>query len=133
MTHSSDDIWQNIRIATPCKANWDQMTGDEQVRACAACHKNVYNISMMSRTEAEEVIRAKEGNLCIRLYRRWDGRILTSDCPKALRAVRLKMVMAMGFLVATVGGWLGFTLVREQLNNSMMQGGMASHSGFQGK
>jgi hypothetical protein len=126
MSHCRDDLWENIRIAKPCTANWDAMSGDEQVRACGACKKNVYNISMMRKPEAEQVIREKEGNLCLRLYRRRDGKILTADCPKALRAVRLKMTVVGGFIVATVGGWLGLKWAGQYLSENMMGGAMAS-------
>src|SRR5260370_15414772 len=49
--------------------------------------KNVYNLSEMTRREAEALVREKEGQLCARLYRRADGTILTSNCPAGLRAI----------------------------------------------
>ena len=38
-------VLPNIRIASPCPADWNQMIGDSRVRACAACKKNVFNLS----------------------------------------------------------------------------------------
>ncbi|MDX2227188.1 MAG: hypothetical protein SFY92_08895 [Verrucomicrobiae bacterium] len=78
----------DIRIASPCGKDWEAMTGDDRVRHCEACTKNVYNLSAMSRADAEELIRRREGNLCVRLYRRADGRVLTADCPVGLARVR---------------------------------------------
>jgi hypothetical protein len=75
----------NITIATPCHASWDKMKGDEQVRHCEQCHQNVYNLSEMSAAEAVDLIREKEGHLCVRLYRRADGTMITSDCPVGLQ------------------------------------------------
>ena len=34
---------QDIRIASPCPADWDKMVGDERVRHCSECNFNVYN------------------------------------------------------------------------------------------
>lgn len=88
------DILQGIKIATPCHASWDAMAGDERVRHCGACCLNVYNISQMSRTEAEELIRSKEGRLCIRMYQRTDGTVITKDCPVGVRALRRRLAFA---------------------------------------
>lgn len=75
----------DITIAAPCPASWDKMKGDEQVRHCGQCQQNVYNLSEMSAAEAVQLIQQKEGHLCIRLYRRTDGTMITSDCPVGLR------------------------------------------------
>ena len=70
-----------LRVASPCKAPWENMDGDEQVRFCRECSRNVYNLSAMTETEARRVIADREGRLCIRFYQRRDGTVLTSDCP----------------------------------------------------
>jgi len=51
------------------------------------CNKNVYNLSEMTRRQAEALLRETEGQLCARLYRRADGTVLTSNCPAGLRAI----------------------------------------------
>jgi hypothetical protein len=73
-------VLDNIRVAAPCTADWSRMTGDERVRACGDCNKHVYNLSGMTREEAEALILEKEGRLCVRYYRRADGTILFDDC-----------------------------------------------------
>jgi hypothetical protein len=78
----------HVRVASPCKADWDQMIGSEQVRFCGQCSLNVYNLSGMSRDQAESLIVRNEGRLCVRFYRRNDGSVLTSDCPVGWRAMR---------------------------------------------
>jgi hypothetical protein len=67
------------------------MTGDNRVRFCGHCQLNVYNISALSRIEAEKLITSTEGRLCARLFRRDDGTILTKDCPVGLRALRRRV------------------------------------------
>ena len=76
-----DNPLKNIRIASPCSANWDEMYGNERKRFCGDCQLNVYNLSGMGRKEAEDLILNSEGRLCVRFYRRPDGSIITQDCP----------------------------------------------------
>ena len=82
---------QHVQVAAPCSADWDQMIGSEQVRFCAACNLNVYNLSGMTRSAAESLIAGTEERLCIRFYRRADGSIITRDCPVGLRAIQRRV------------------------------------------
>ena len=91
-----------LRIAAPCPFSWDQMEGDDRVRFCGHCRLNVFNISELSRNEAEALIASAEGGLCARLYRRADGSILTKDCPVGLRALRQRMTRRAAAVVAAV-------------------------------
>ena len=81
----------HVRIAAPCSADWDQMFGNDRARFCAQCNLNVYNLSSMTRSEAESFIAQSEGRLCVRFYRRKDGSILTDNCPVGLRAMRRRL------------------------------------------
>jgi hypothetical protein len=74
-----------IDIARPCPADWDQMRGDDQVRFCKHCSLNVYNLSAMTREAAEQLVAEREGRLCIRMYRRLDGTVVTQDCEGAIK------------------------------------------------
>jgi len=80
-----------VHVAAPCSADWDTMTGDGRARFCGLCKKNVYNLSDMSRTEAEALILNTKGRICGQFYRRPDGTILTDNCPVGLRAIRNRM------------------------------------------
>src|SRR5579883_1889272 len=90
-------ILQGLCIASPCSANWNGMAGDSCVRHCSECDRKVYNLSEMSARDAEQLILAHEGRLCVRFYRRSDGTILTRDCPVGLVAAmrRLSKVASM--------------------------------------
>jgi hypothetical protein len=57
------------------------MDGDERVRFCRECNRNVYNLTAMTAREARRVVAEREGRLCVRFYQRRDGTVLTSDCP----------------------------------------------------
>jgi hypothetical protein len=71
----------HLRIASPCKAAWKNMDGDDRVRFCRECNRNVYNLTAMTEREARRVVTEREGRLCVRFHRRQDGTVLTSDCP----------------------------------------------------
>ena len=100
----------NIRIASPCSANWEEMYGNERKRFCGDCKLNVYNLSGMSRREAENLILQSEGRLCVRFYRRSDGSILTRNCPVGWQAIKRKIsktASALASLIFTIFGGVG--------------------------
>jgi hypothetical protein len=90
MTTRLPIVLENIRIASPCAADWDDMRGDERVRFCGRCEKNVYNLSSMSRDDAEALVNEKEGRLCVRFFQRADGTVLTADCPVGAQRMRMR-------------------------------------------
>jgi hypothetical protein len=92
-----------IRVATPCRADWNQMTGDERVRHCAQCKKDVFNLSDMTREQAERLIIEKNGDLCARYYQRQDGTILLADCSVGLAQKKKTKVVAAGALALLAG------------------------------
>lgn len=79
-----------VMIAAPCPVTWESMQGDERVRHCSGCSKNVFNLSDMSDVELEQFLLANGANQCVRLFRRTDGKIMTDNCPRAFRAIRNK-------------------------------------------
>jgi hypothetical protein len=91
-----------LRIASPCRANWDQMSGDDRMRFCDLCNLHVYDISRLSRKEAEALITNTEGRICARLYRRSDGTVITKDCPVGLRAIRRRLAKVTGAVFAAM-------------------------------
>ena len=91
-----------VRIATPCPISWEQMTGDNRVRFCDHCQLNVYNLSALSRVEAEKLIASTEGRLCARLFRRVDGTVLTEDCPVGLRVLRRRVAKRTAAIFAAI-------------------------------
>jgi hypothetical protein len=78
-----------IDVSTPCPVDWDEMRGTDRVRFCGQCKLHVYNLSAMSRHEAEELINETEGRLCVNFYRRTDGTIVTADCSRLRQAARV--------------------------------------------
>ena len=95
-----------VRVAAPCPADWERMVGDERMRYCGQCNLHVYNLSGMTRKEAESLIANAEGRLCLRFYRRADGTVLTRNCPVGLRALKRRVTRVASAMLSAVLGFL---------------------------
>ena len=91
-------LLDSLRVASPCNESWDDMIGDARTRFCGKCQKHVHNISELTREEAETFLQAATESVCIRMYQRADGTVLTTDCPVGARKKRVKRLF-----LATVG------------------------------
>jgi len=98
---------ERMYVATPCPANWERMPGDERVRFCDSCGLHVYNISALTRAEADSLVARTEGRLCVRLFRRADGTVLTKDCPTGLRLWRRRVSRTAGAALTALLGLFG--------------------------
>lgn len=92
----------NIKIESPCKANWNEMIGSERKRYCSDCKLNVYNLSDMTQTEAENFLINSEGRVCLRVFRRNDGTVLTKNCPIGLHNLKRKVSQRAAAVFAVV-------------------------------
>src|SRR5919112_503546 len=100
-----------VKVAAPCPADWAKMVGDERVRYCNRCELHVYNLSGMTRREAEALVTNTEGRLCVRFYRRADGTVLTRNCPVGLSALKRRAAgVAASALSAVLGLFAGLGL-----------------------
>ena len=97
----------NIKIASPCSANWNEMYGNDRMRHCGDCKLNVYNLSGMSREDAENLVMNAEGRLCVRFFRRPDGTIITENCPvgwaKVKARAKVYVTAAFSLVMAMLG------------------------------
>lgn len=85
------------------------MRGDQRVRHCCKCDRNVYNLSEMTRDEANELIRQCEGKLCARIYLRSDGLAMTKDCGWRVKAEwKLRYAVAGVFALVGLGSLFAF-------------------------
>jgi hypothetical protein len=117
-----------VRVASPCPASWEAMKGDERVRFCGQCDKNVYDLSSMTRDEATAFVREHEGKgACIRMHRRADGTLITSDCPVGAKRKRNRRRLA-GIMV---GAGVGAAMVGggAMSRSTQTMGGMGSPGG----
>ncbi|MFN0141257.1 MAG: hypothetical protein ACKVQW_14360 [Pyrinomonadaceae bacterium] len=118
-----DSPLSNIKVASPCPANWDAMYGDERKRFCGECKLNVYNLSGMTRDEAERLVTNHEGRLCVRFYRRADGSVITADCPvgwaKFKQRTRAAVTAAASLVMALFTGVLVADFFSERRSVTM--------------
>jgi hypothetical protein len=130
-------VLPNIRVASPCTADWNAMTpadaDSERVRHCGSCAKSVYNLSQMTRDEAEALILAKEGRLCVRYFQRKDGTILLKDCTIGSANKRKRRLIAAGAAALLGGGAAAFMFTRGGdaktvafEDHQVIQGGISS-------
>lgn len=115
-------VLPNITVATPCRADWNQMVGDDRVRHCGSCDKDVFNLSAMTREEAEALVVAKAGDLCARYYQRHDGTIILEDCSVGVAQKRKRRVIAAGAagLLAMGGAAAWFAKHRQRQRDSVL-------------
>jgi hypothetical protein len=123
-------VLDNLRVASPCSEKWADMAGDERVRACEKCNQNVYNLSSLTRAEAESLIAERNGRMCVRYFQRADGTILLADCTVGKRNKRYRRAIAVGVAASLAGGVAGYTThVRHvedhEVAGQMMMGDIA--------
>lgn len=114
-----DSPLANLKLASPCSADWDRMAGDERKRFCGDCKLHVYNLSGMTTYDAENLLRLSEGRLCVRYFQRADGTVLTQECPVGWARVkrRLSLVATATFgLFVSFFGLLGVTAMFGRKN-----------------
>lgn len=114
---------ERINVASPCKADWNKMTGNDQVRFCSECQLNVYNLSNMTRESAENLVQSTEGRLCVKFYKRADGTVISQDCPVGLKAIHQKfarIVTAVASATFTFLAGLGlYNFTRLNIHNEI--------------
>lgn len=102
-----DSPLKNLKVASPCSADWDRMAGDERKRFCGDCKLHVYNLSGMTTYDAENLLRLSEWRLCVRYFQRADGTVLTQECPVGWARVKRRLSMAsaavFGLFISFVG------------------------------
>ncbi|HEX7842714.1 MAG TPA: hypothetical protein VF469_34815 [Kofleriaceae bacterium] len=103
-----------IRVASPCTADWNRMTGDDRVRRCGECQKDVYNLSGMTRDEAEALLIERNGDVCVRYFQRRDDPILLADCAVgARRRTRRRWIAAGAVALAAAGAGVAGAMHRD--------------------
>lgn len=105
----------NIKIASPCGADWNEMRGDNRRKYCAMCKLNVYNLSGMTQAEAESFLINSEGRVCLRVHRRADGTVITKDCPVGWARLKRKVSRTATAAFSLIAGFFGGVLALESL------------------
>lgn len=85
-----DDALDRMHIASPCPADWSRMRGDDASRVCGLCQRRVHDLAALSEERVARLVRrVRRGEVvCVRLYRRADGKVMTADCEHRRREQR---------------------------------------------
>jgi hypothetical protein len=135
-----DDLLLYLPAALPCAASWEEMEGDDWVRVCSRCHRQIYNLSGMSRWDAVHFVRDAEERLGVQFRRRRDGMLLTDNCPVGRRQARSRVMVGFSFvflstllslasvlglvtLVAMLGAGVGGIFCVTALDQNDLRGG----------
>ncbi len=104
-----------IQVTSPCSTDWDGMKGDDKTRFCDACNKRVFNLSAMTRREAEVMVKETKGQFCARVLRDADGSVITAAESTGLNFVKLR---ASKFASAVVSAALSLSPVLAATTNT---------------
>jgi hypothetical protein len=94
------NLLDTIDVKQPCPESWDEMTGNDLVRFCSHCSKDVHNLSSMTRARAEKLVRDSNGRLCVRYVRALRGGVVTA--PARLTQIKRQASVAAGVLAASL-------------------------------
>lgn len=99
-----EDLMKEAQIAAPCHVNWEDMTGDDKQRFCGDCKLNVLNAEAMTDDEVlQALLKAQNGErVCMQIYKRADGTILTQNCPKGIKLIRERARQAAAWLAGAL-------------------------------
>jgi hypothetical protein len=76
------------------------------------CKQHVFNLSEMTESQAEALVRQTEGRVCVRYFVRTDGTVMTNDClDQARRQMRRRLATALLSLLTLAGGLLAWALM----------------------
>src|SRR5439155_13413238 len=99
-------LLDRLRVASPCSADFEAMTGDAQRRFCGQCQCHVHDLGAMSRTAAEALLRETDVALCVRFQLRPDGTVQTLD-PEPRRSLRRHLGWLWARAAGLAAGMLG--------------------------
>ena len=93
---------KNLTIASPCNADWNSMTGNDQVRFCEHCSFEVHNLSSMTRNQAERLVSRSNGRLCVQYIQDPNGGPVTMPVAQKLHHInrRISQIAAGAFTAA---------------------------------
>jgi len=98
----ANSVLDNLQIDSPCNAHWDSMSGNDEVRFCGHCDLSVYNISTMTRRDAELLVAKSNGKLCIKYVRRSDGSLVSGDQASGSSAINARVIAGTFSVLLTI-------------------------------
>jgi hypothetical protein len=94
---------QADRISSPCPWKWEGDEVKERIKYCDMCKHQVYNFAGIERPEAEALVFKHENQVAKTLFKRADGKFMSSDCPVAVKQTRgMVLAVVMGLLLLVI-------------------------------
>ena len=91
----------DFKKTSACPWSWEEQDSKERFRYCGQCQASVYNFDGMELPEAEALIFKRENREHAPLYKRADGKFMTSDCPVQVKQKRERLsIIAIAAAVA---------------------------------
>ncbi|MDX2108402.1 MAG: hypothetical protein SFY67_18560 [Candidatus Melainabacteria bacterium] len=116
--NDNETALSKVTLEKPCSQNWDEMVGDERERFCNKCSLNVYNLSSMTRDEAEEFLQVRnDGSVCLNYTSDAEGKVITDNVPRSLRPLRDRLqpiLRVVSSFVAAFGLFATSVFAQEQ-------------------
>ena len=111
---------KNLTVASPCVADWNSMTGNDQVRFCEHCSFEVHHLSAMTRSQAERLVARSNGRLCVQFIQDPNGGPVTIPVGQKLHHIsrRVSQIAAGAFTAA-----LSITSAIAQESTGVVVGG----------
>ena len=94
------NLLDKIDVKNPCSESWDEMSGNDQIRFCSHCSKDVYDLSTITRVKAEKLVRESNGRLCVKYIKDDRGKVITA--PPRLTQIRRQVTVAASVLAASL-------------------------------
>ncbi|HXI88605.1 MAG TPA: hypothetical protein VNO24_01205, partial [Blastocatellia bacterium] len=101
-----------VYLKKPCSTEWNLMEGNDQLRFCSECNKQVHHLSTMTRKQAEDLLAKAGGELCAKIDRDDRGKIITADQLNHPSFFRMRPTSLTSAAVATLLG-IGITVQAE--------------------
>jgi Carboxypeptidase regulatory-like domain len=90
---ANKSLLNRIDVKSPCNESWDEMVGNNEVRFCSHCAKDVHDLSAMKRADAEKLVQKSSGKLCVRYVKSSTGKLITTQ-PKFTQIKRRATIAA---------------------------------------
>ena len=97
-----------------CASKWDGDDTRERFRACPNCNSWIYNFEGLELPEAEALIFQRENLRNPTLYKRDDGKFMTSDCPVEVKRKKDHWMMLVTAAVVVVSIIIVLMLIPPQ-------------------
>lgn len=99
---SEKSFIDSVKVASPCTEDWQKMRGNDRVRFCDHCAKEVNDLSAITRREAMRLVRGSGGSICIRYIKHadHDGPIFSNQL---VQIARRAPGIAAGVMSASLG------------------------------